>query len=65
MAPNTAPDTEPDTKPDTKPDTVEVFWSGLSQAMRLPEAVRFEDAQVRIRREVDRVTGLWVKDWER
>ena len=35
--------------------TAKVFWSGRSQAVRLPKAFRFEGSEVRIRREGDRV----------
>lgn len=31
-------------------DTAKVFWSGRSQAVRLPRAFRFDAAEVRIRR---------------
>ncbi|MCX8087493.1 MAG: type II toxin-antitoxin system VapB family antitoxin [Rhodocyclaceae bacterium] len=31
-------------------DTAKVFWSGRSQAVRLPQAYRFEGTEVRIRR---------------
>ncbi|MGH7049616.1 MAG: antitoxin, partial [Acetobacteraceae bacterium] len=31
-------------------DTARVFWSGRSQAVRLPKAFRFESETVRIRR---------------
>jgi antitoxin VapB len=31
--------------------TAQVFWSGRSQAVRLPEAFRFDADRVRIRRE--------------
>jgi antitoxin VapB len=31
-------------------DTAKVFWSGRSQAVRLPKAFRFESDEVRIRR---------------
>ena len=37
------------------PATAKVFWSGRSQAVRLPKAFRFEGTEVRIRREGDRV----------
>jgi antitoxin VapB len=39
----------------TQPNTAKVFWSGRSQAVRLPKAFRFEGSEVRIRREGDRV----------
>lgn len=31
-------------------DTAKVFWSGRSQAVRLPKAFRFDTEKVRIRR---------------
>ena len=31
-------------------DTAKVFWSGRSQAVRLPKEYRFETGEVRIRR---------------
>lgn len=31
-------------------ETAKVFWSGRSQAVRLPKAFRFESDEVRIRR---------------
>ncbi len=31
-------------------ETAKIFWSGRSQAVRLPKAFRFETAEVRIRR---------------
>lgn len=31
-------------------DTAKVFWSGRSQAVRLPKAFRFDTEEVRIRR---------------
>lgn len=31
-------------------DTAKVFWTGRSQAIRLPKAFRFDAAEVRIRR---------------
>lgn len=47
-------------------DTAKVFWSGRSQAVRLPKPFRFDTDEVRIRREGDRVVlepveGTW--DW--
>lgn len=47
-------------------DTAKVFWSGRSQAVRLPKAFRFNTDEVRIRRDGDRVVlepigGDW--DW--
>ncbi len=32
-------------------DTAKVFWTGRSQAIRLPKAFRFDAAEVRIRRQ--------------
>jgi antitoxin VapB len=32
-----------------------IFWSGRSQAVRLPKEFRFDGTEVRIRREGDRV----------
>jgi antitoxin VapB len=31
-------------------DTAKIFWSGRSQAVRLPKAFRFDTAEVRIHR---------------
>lgn len=31
-------------------ETAKIFWSGRSQAVRLPKAFRFEGSEVRIRR---------------
>ena len=31
-------------------DTAKIFWSGRSQAVRLPKDYRFEEQEVRIRR---------------
>ncbi|WP_082524103.1 MULTISPECIES: AbrB/MazE/SpoVT family DNA-binding domain-containing protein [unclassified Methylobacterium] len=36
-------------------DIAKVFWSGRSQAVRLPKEFRFDAAAVRIRREGDAV----------
>lgn len=36
-------------------DKAKIFWSGRSQAVRLPKAFRFEGEQVAIRREGDAV----------
>lgn len=59
-------------------DTAKVFWSGRSQAVRLPKAFRFEGDEVRIRRHgetiilepiardwswLDRVTGPVAADF--
>lgn len=35
---------------DATMETARVFWSGRSQAVRLPKAFRFESEEVRIRR---------------
>lgn len=45
--------------------TAKVFWNGRSQAIRLPKEFRFEGAEVRIRREGDRVIlePLSADDW--
>ena len=47
-------------------DTAKVFWSGRSQAVRLPKAFRFDTEKVRIRRHgrsviLEPVTDNW--DW--
>ncbi len=47
-------------------DTAKIFWSGRSQAVRLPKAFRFDGAEVRIRRQgntviLEPVTTDW--DW--
>lgn len=36
-------------------DMAKIFWSGRSQAVRLPKEYRFEGEQVSIRREGDKV----------
>jgi antitoxin VapB len=36
-------------------DTAKVFWTGRSQAIRLPKAFRFDATEVRIRRQGDRI----------
>lgn len=36
-------------------DMAKIFWTGRSQAVRLPKAYRFEGKEVRIRKEGDRV----------
>lgn len=50
-----------------KPDfegTAKVFWSGRSQAVRLPAACRFETDEVYIRKEGDQLTlRPRGKDW--
>ena len=43
-------------------DIAKVFWSGRSQAVRLPKAYRFDTEAVRIRREGDAVI-LEPCDW--
>lgn len=46
-------------------DTAKVFWSGRSQAVRLPKAFRFEADEVRIRREGSRVVLEPIgSDWD-
>jgi antitoxin VapB len=46
-------------------DTARVFWSGRSQAVRLPKAYRFDVDQVRIRRRGAAVIlEPIVTDWE-
>ena len=47
-------------------ETAKIFWSGRSQAVRLPKAFRFEGAEVRIRRQgnaviLEPVAADW--DW--
>lgn len=37
------------------PKLAKVFWSGRSQAVRLPKEFRFEGTEVRIRQEGDKV----------
>jgi antitoxin VapB len=37
------------------PKIAKLFWTGRSQAVRLPKEFRFEGTEVRIRREGDRV----------
>lgn len=32
-------------------DTAKIFWTGRSQAIRLPKAFRFDGSEVRIRRQ--------------
>lgn len=36
-------------------ETAKLFWTGRSQAVRLPKAFRFEGQEVRIRRQGDAV----------
>jgi len=36
-------------------DMAKIFWSGRSQAVRLPKEFRFEGTEVRIRREGSRI----------
>lgn len=36
-------------------DMAKIFWTGRSQAVRLPKEYRFEGTQVRIHREGDKV----------
>lgn len=40
---------------DMSPRTAKLFWSGRSQAVRLPKEFRFEGTEVRIRKERGRV----------
>ncbi len=45
-------------------DTAKVFWSGRSQAVRLPKAFRFETDEVRVRRHGQAVILEPIaKDW--
>jgi antitoxin VapB len=45
-------------------ETAKVFWSGRSQAVRLPKEYRFESAEVRIRRHGNAVILEPIpKDW--
>ncbi len=37
------------------PKTAKLFWTGRSQAVRLPKEFRFEGSEVRIRKDGDRV----------
>ena len=59
-------------------DMAKIFWSGRSQAVRLPKEYRFEGTEVRISRDgdrvilqandedpiswVDRIAGTWDED---
>ena len=46
-------------------DTARVFWTGRSQAIRLPKAFRFEASEVRIRRQGNSVILEPIADsWE-
>lgn len=46
-------------------DTAKVFWSGRSQAVRLPKAFRFDTDEVRIRREGSRIVLEPLgRDWD-
>ena len=36
-------------------DMAKIFWTGRSQAVRLPKAYRFDATEVRIRRDGDKV----------
>jgi antitoxin VapB len=46
-------------------DTAKIFWSGRSQAVRLPKDYRFEGAEVRIRRHGNAVILEPVaEDWD-
>ena len=45
--------------------TAKVFWSGRSQAVRLPKQYRFDTEEVRIRRQGDAVVLEPIaKDWK-
>ncbi len=45
-------------------ETAKVFWSGRSQAVRLPKAFRFDTDEVRIRRHGDAVIlEPLARDW--
>ncbi len=44
------------------PRIAKIFWTGRSQAVRLPKEFRFEGAEVRIRREPDGSVNLAVAD---
>jgi antitoxin VapB len=63
-----------------KTDRAKVFWSGRSQAVRLPKEFRFEGKEVRIRRQgqgvllepiatdwswLDKITGKFNEDFVR
>ena len=59
-------------------DMAKIFWTGRSQAVRLPKEYRFDGKEVRIRREgnkvilepggedpaawIDRIAGSWDED---
>ena len=46
-------------------ETAKIFWSGRSQAVRLPKEYRFDVDEVRIRRQGDAVILEPItKDWE-
>ncbi|MSP01198.1 MAG: AbrB/MazE/SpoVT family DNA-binding domain-containing protein [Acetobacteraceae bacterium] len=45
-------------------DTAKIFWSGRSQAVRLPKQYRFDADEVRIRRQGNRVVLEPIpRDW--
>ena len=46
------------------PKTARLFWSGRSQAVRLPKEFRFDGVEVRIRREPDGSINLAAADEE-
>lgn len=53
---------------DMSPRRAKLFWTGRSQAVRLPKDFRFEGSEVRIRREGGRVilepeqaAGAWIR----
>jgi antitoxin VapB len=46
-------------------DTAKIFWSGRSQAVRLPKAFRFDTGEVRVRRHGNAVILEPIaRDWE-
>ena len=46
-------------------DTAKIFWTGRSQAIRLPKAFRFNASEVRIRRQGNSVLlELIATDWQ-
>ena len=47
----------------TKPKTASVFWTGRSQAVRLPKEFRFEGDTVLVRREGNAVILEPTQEW--
>lgn len=46
-------------------DTAKIFWSGRSQAVRLPKAFRLEGSEVRIRKQGQAlILEPLAKDWK-